>query len=306
MNHQTSSVPQISYQSPHVSTQSMTESPLVDSGFAVLVFSTGYDLILATIQDGKVTAQQVQGRQGQSYFGEGHMARQCTQPKRPKNAAWYNDEDEDSEDEDDNDDDGDNDADGDSDSDDHDADSDDERTKSDKDECPDPKKTSEEHNEEEEEYDDEFNIKEEEKIDDEESMDEEEDDEVTKELYDDVNKSGGLTQSSSVSFDFISKLLNLDNPSLADNEIASLMVTTAQHATIIPEITSSFTTTIPPPPLFLHPLQQEATPTPTPTTLETTTSLLALPDFAPVFKFNERFFNLEKDVSKIKQVDQYA
>ncbi|GJR62870.1 putative ribonuclease H-like domain-containing protein [Tanacetum coccineum] len=62
--------------------------------------------------------QQVQGRQGQNYSGttyknnakssrgntttgqtrvvkcyncqgEGHMARQCTQPKRPRNAAWY-------------------------------------------------------------------------------------------------------------------------------------------------------------------------------------------------------------------------
>ncbi|GKF71935.1 retrovirus-related pol polyprotein from transposon TNT 1-94, partial [Tanacetum coccineum] len=72
----------------------------------------------ATIQDGRVTVQQVQGRQGQSYVGtsykgnatssggnnaegqtrmvkccncqgEGHMARQCTQPKRPKNAAWF-------------------------------------------------------------------------------------------------------------------------------------------------------------------------------------------------------------------------
>ncbi|GKC68229.1 hypothetical protein Tco_1100827, partial [Tanacetum coccineum] len=45
----------------------------------------------ATIQDGRVTVQQVQGRQGQSYSGEGHMARQCTQPKRPKNEAWYKD-----------------------------------------------------------------------------------------------------------------------------------------------------------------------------------------------------------------------
>ncbi|GJS66500.1 hypothetical protein Tco_0681064 [Tanacetum coccineum] len=65
--------------------------------------------------------QQVQGREGQSYFGtgyksnatssggnnasgkamvvkcynyqgEGHMARQCTQPKRPRNATWYKDE----------------------------------------------------------------------------------------------------------------------------------------------------------------------------------------------------------------------
>ncbi|GKE44132.1 integrase, catalytic region, zinc finger, CCHC-type containing protein, partial [Tanacetum coccineum] len=131
----------------------MTESPLVDSGFAIPVFSLGDDPIAclnkamaflivvassrfpstnnqlrtssnprnqATIQDGKVTVQQVQGRQGQSYFGtgyksnatssggnnvsgqtrvvkcyncqgEGHMARQYTLPKRPRNAAWYKD-----------------------------------------------------------------------------------------------------------------------------------------------------------------------------------------------------------------------
>ncbi|GJW53665.1 integrase, catalytic region, zinc finger, CCHC-type containing protein [Tanacetum coccineum] len=72
----------------------------------------------ATIQDGRVTVQQVQGKQGQSYTsivykgnatssrgnnaggqtrvvkcyncqGDGHMARQCTQPKRTRNAAWY-------------------------------------------------------------------------------------------------------------------------------------------------------------------------------------------------------------------------
>ncbi|GKA96551.1 hypothetical protein Tco_0818646 [Tanacetum coccineum] len=129
----------------------MTESPFVDSGFAVPVFSPRDDPIAclnkamafltavassrfpttnnqlrtssnprnqATIQDGRVTVQQVQGRQGQNYSGttykgnatssrgnttsgqarvvkcyncqgEGHMARQCTQPKRPRNAAWY-------------------------------------------------------------------------------------------------------------------------------------------------------------------------------------------------------------------------
>ncbi|GKD16527.1 retrovirus-related pol polyprotein from transposon TNT 1-94 [Tanacetum coccineum] len=73
-----------------------------------------------TIQDGKVTVQQVQGRQGQNYAGtvnkgyatssggnnarghvrvikcyncqgKGHMARQCTQPKRPRNVAWFKD-----------------------------------------------------------------------------------------------------------------------------------------------------------------------------------------------------------------------
>ncbi|GKB98058.1 reverse transcriptase domain-containing protein [Tanacetum coccineum] len=72
----------------------------------------------ATIQDVRVIVQQVQGRQGKNYSGttyksnatssrgnttsgqarvvrcyncqgEGHMARQCTQPKRPRNAAWY-------------------------------------------------------------------------------------------------------------------------------------------------------------------------------------------------------------------------
>ncbi|GJU25085.1 hypothetical protein Tco_1163706, partial [Tanacetum coccineum] len=93
----------------------------------------------------------------------------------------------------------------------------------------------------------------------------------------DIQKTGGPTQSSSVSSDFTSKLLNLDNPSPTDNEIASLMDITAQHATAIPKITS-----------------------------KTTTLLPALPYFAFVFKFNERDFNLEKDVSEIKQFDQYA
>ncbi|GJT21319.1 putative ribonuclease H-like domain-containing protein [Tanacetum coccineum] len=155
MNHQTSTVPQVipqvAYQSPQAPTQLMTESPIVDSSFVVPVFSPGDDPIAclnkamafltavassrfpttnnqlrtssnprnqATIQDGRVTVQQVQGRQGQNYSGttyksnatnsrgnttsgqarvvkcyncqgEGHMARQCTQPKRPRNAAWY-------------------------------------------------------------------------------------------------------------------------------------------------------------------------------------------------------------------------
>ncbi|GJS76218.1 hypothetical protein Tco_0726099 [Tanacetum coccineum] len=102
MNHQTLSVVQISYQSPQVTTQLITESPLVDSSFVVPVFSPGDDPIAclnkamtfltavassrfpstnnqlrtlsnprnqATIQDGRVTVQQVQGRQGQSYSG---------------------------------------------------------------------------------------------------------------------------------------------------------------------------------------------------------------------------------------------
>ncbi|GKA21285.1 hypothetical protein Tco_0701274 [Tanacetum coccineum] len=162
-----------------------------------------------------------------------------------------------------------------------------------------------------------FYEEEEENIDDEETMYDDEDDEVTKELYADVNvdlvkedtkmtnadqvhdtqKDDEPVQSSSVSSNFTSKLLNLKNPSPTDNEIASLMETSSRHATAVPKNTSGFTTTIPPPPPFFNPLQQEATTTPTPTTLETTTSLPTLPDFASVFKFNERVFNLEKDVS---------
>ncbi|GJV29864.1 retrovirus-related pol polyprotein from transposon TNT 1-94 [Tanacetum coccineum] len=75
-------------------------------------------LALATIQDGRVIVQQIQERQTQSFAGtgnrgiattsrgnyatsqtrvmkcyncqgEGHMARQCTQPKRPRNTTWF-------------------------------------------------------------------------------------------------------------------------------------------------------------------------------------------------------------------------
>ncbi|GKD75787.1 hypothetical protein Tco_1334069 [Tanacetum coccineum] len=50
MNHQTSSVLQIAYPSPQVTTQPMTESPLMDSSFAVLVFTPG-DNLIANIMD---------------------------------------------------------------------------------------------------------------------------------------------------------------------------------------------------------------------------------------------------------------
>ncbi|GKA55127.1 hypothetical protein Tco_0754076 [Tanacetum coccineum] len=106
----------------------------------------------------------------------------------------------------------------------------------------------------------------------------------------------------------------------ADNEIASLMDTTVRHeepngqtsslftipVKVIPEITSAFTTTIPPPPPSLNPLQQQATPTPTPIASEVTTSFPTLPDFSSVFKFNDRLTNLEKDLPEMKQVDRYA
>ncbi|GJU95237.1 hypothetical protein Tco_1319993 [Tanacetum coccineum] len=103
---------------------------------------------------------------------------------------------------------------------------------------------------------------------------------VTITPFHDTQKVDEPVQSSYVSFDFTSKLLNHENLSPADNEIASLMETSARHAMAVPENTSGFTTTIPPPPPFFNPLQQEATPTPTPITSETTTLLHALLDFA--------------------------
>ncbi|GJR16876.1 retrovirus-related pol polyprotein from transposon TNT 1-94 [Tanacetum coccineum] len=174
----------------------------------------------------------------------------------------------------------------------------------------------------------------EENINDEEKMDEEEDDDVTKELYKDVeedarvtltlvhdiHKTKGLMQSSSVSSDFTDKLLNFENTSPIDNEIASLMDTLIHHEEpsrqtsslytvpimVILEIMTTFTTTIPSSYPSSYPLLQQATPTPTLTASKATTSFPALPDFSSVFRFNKRVINLEKDLLKMKQVDQYA
>nr|GEY34396.1 hypothetical protein [Tanacetum cinerariifolium] len=81
----------------------------------------------------------------------------------------------------------------DDDGDDNDDDSEDERTESDRDKIPNPNKSNEEHDEEEEEVDErvytppDYEVHDVEKIDDVEKMDEEEDDDVTKELYKEVN-----------------------------------------------------------------------------------------------------------------------
>ncbi|GJR12427.1 hypothetical protein Tco_0795079 [Tanacetum coccineum] len=137
-----------------------------------------------------------------------------------------------------------------------------------------------------------YELTDEEKLDDEETMDDQEDDAVIKELYGDVNKADEPVQSSSVSSDFTCKLLNLENPSPADNEIASLMETSARHATAIPEITFGFTTTTHPPTPFLNPLLQQQTPT-----FATTTST------NPTFKQTNQFAEAVSSISGI--VDTY-
>ncbi|GJW83164.1 hypothetical protein Tco_0156309, partial [Tanacetum coccineum] len=138
---------------------------------------------------------------------------------------------------------------------------------------------------------------------------EEEDAHVTLTVVHDTQQTEGPMQSSSVSSDFTEKLLNFENVSPADNEIASLMDTIVRQEEPSGHTSTLFTvpiTTIPPTPHFFNPLPQQTTPTPTPTTSEATTSFPTLPDFSSVFKFNDRVTKLETDLSKMKQVDQYA
>ncbi|GJQ89113.1 hypothetical protein Tco_0000252 [Tanacetum coccineum] len=207
---------------------------------------------------------------------------------------------------------------------------------SDIDENPNLNQSNEEHEKEEEEYVDEFSDKENDADNANEENEEELDD--VEELYKDINvnlrkayvkmtdadQSGAdqhnVSQDSSVSSDFTEKLLNFENVSPADNEIASLMNTTVRHEEpngqtssfftlpiiVIPKITSTFTKTIPPPHPFFNPPPQQATPTATPTASNVITLFPALPDFSSVFRFNDRVTNLERDLSEMKQVDKFA
>ncbi|GJX11411.1 hypothetical protein Tco_0201270 [Tanacetum coccineum] len=87
------------------------------------------------------------------------------------------------------------------------------------------------------------------------------------------------------------------------------MDTTVHHEEPNGQTSTLFTvliTSIPPIPHFFNPLPQQTTLTPTPTTLESTTSFPALLDFSSVFKFNDRVTKLETSLSEMKQVDQYA
>ncbi|GJW61461.1 hypothetical protein Tco_0110796 [Tanacetum coccineum] len=78
MNHQTSIVPQVIL--PQSPIELMTKSPFVDLGFVVLVFSPGDDPIACLNKAMAFLTIVASSR---------HMARQCTQPKRPRNASWY-------------------------------------------------------------------------------------------------------------------------------------------------------------------------------------------------------------------------
>nr|GEW16155.1 hypothetical protein [Tanacetum cinerariifolium] len=45
----------------------------------------------ATINNGRVTIQPIQGRQNSFAAGEGHMSKQCTKPKKKRDEAWFKD-----------------------------------------------------------------------------------------------------------------------------------------------------------------------------------------------------------------------
>nr|GEU28973.1 hypothetical protein [Tanacetum cinerariifolium] len=104
---------------------------------------------------------------------------------------------------------------------------------------------------------------------------EEEDAHVTLTPVLDTQKTGGPTQSFYVSSNFTSKLLNFDNQSLANNEIASLMDITAHHATAF---LKSHQVSLN---LLLHHLHS---------------SIL----------YHNKVTNLEKDILEMKQVKQYV
>nr|GEV38201.1 putative reverse transcriptase domain-containing protein [Tanacetum cinerariifolium] len=204
----------------------------------------------------------------------------------------------DSKDEDDNDDDGDNDKDGESD--DHKDNSDDKSLESDSDEIPDPNLTNVDQTVYEEDVDEgtrtpsDDELIDKEKFNGEETKDDEENDEVLNELYKDVNVNLEKDDAEMTDANQRGKFLNLMNPSLENNDIASLMETSTPHTTAIPKITSGFTTTTPHPPSFFNPLLQQQTPTivtPTFTTITPTQQIVTLPEipnFASIFKFDQK------------------
>ncbi|GJU97048.1 hypothetical protein Tco_1326319, partial [Tanacetum coccineum] len=117
----------------------------------------------------------------------------------------------------------------------------------------------------------------------------------------------GQQQSSSVSSDFISNMLN---PRL-DIGIDSIFTLSTKATSLVdvpittitePPLVSATTLPPPPTPLITH-MQQ--TPVPTPTTVPST-SLQDLPNFGSLFGFDHKLKTLETDFSEFKQTNQFA
>ncbi|GJZ89696.1 hypothetical protein Tco_0661478 [Tanacetum coccineum] len=107
LNHTPPTVPQHAYRTPLISQQPQAEFPQLDSRLAVPSFLPGNDPIaclnkaisfLSTVVASRFPSTNNQLRTSfnlrnqatiQDGRAEGHMARQCTQPKRPRNSAWF-------------------------------------------------------------------------------------------------------------------------------------------------------------------------------------------------------------------------
>ncbi|GJZ87106.1 hypothetical protein Tco_0658716 [Tanacetum coccineum] len=188
--------------------------------------------------------------------------------------------------------------------------SDEERTESDEDENP---NLNQNDDDKEKEYEEEY-------VHTPENYESFDDEEEYKELYKDVNvrlkdaehgKEGkGDTEMTDASQDDVTQEKSYEQVVTSDNEIVSMMNVKVRHeepsnqtpslltihVTVTPETSTTAATTIPPhiPPFI--PLPHQSTPTLTPTSIPTTTSIPALPDFSSLFGFNQRVFNLEKEL----------
>ncbi|GKE16800.1 hypothetical protein Tco_1424377, partial [Tanacetum coccineum] len=182
-------------------------------------------------------------------------------------------------------------------------------------------------------YDEEGHDEEYESDDDYENMFKEEDDDLYKDVnvrssYEQVVEDAHVTltssqkiksskQSSSVSSDFASKFLILENVPPAVDEVASIMnVESRQEESstqapslftvlvmAIPKTATAHATTVPPTISMITPLPQLTTPYPAPITVPTTTLILALPNFVSLFGFDQRVSTLETELSQLKQAN---
>ncbi|GKC25627.1 hypothetical protein Tco_1027777 [Tanacetum coccineum] len=98
LNHTPLSVPQNAYHTPLISQQPQAEFPQIDSGLAVPSFLPGDDPIaclnkamafISTVMASRLLFNKFKGDRVRVLLGEGHMAKQCTKPKRPSNYAWF-------------------------------------------------------------------------------------------------------------------------------------------------------------------------------------------------------------------------
>ncbi|GKC50231.1 hypothetical protein Tco_1072976, partial [Tanacetum coccineum] len=125
-----------------------------------------------------------------------------------------------------------------------------------------------------------------------------------------TQKTNSSKKSSSVSSDFATQFLNLDNIPPVDTEVASLMnvkthqedsSTQAPPLLTVPVASSIAVTSTPLSILSVTPISQQLTTTPAPTTEPIAPTLPALPDFSSMFGLNQRVSTLEHEMTQVKQ-----